>query len=970
MKKYSPIILLCFCFGSTFLSPVSNSGQYAYAFGQNKVRYWTFDWKVYESPHFDIYYYVDEEMLLDEVVNCIESSYQTLSEDFDHELHTRIPVIVYKSHGEFEGTHIIPVFLPEGVAGFSEPLRNRLVMPLDSTPKETAKTFQHELTHIFQYSILYGRSKARIYRANPPGWFMEGLAEHQAEGYTPMDEMIVRDLVLNDQIPPLSYLSQISGYAADYVLGQVVFDYLVDEKGGKENLRDFIYDVRDNGVTNIQSSMIEVYQMDYEEFDREFRLYLREKYLGFLTEKDEPGDYGRRLKPKGKRPYPIYSPAVSPSGELIAALTINYRERTIDVGLFSALDGDKIKDVTRGWSRHYEYPIGQGLTVSDGGGRDLAWTPDGNEIVFLGRTADTRSLFFIDVTTRKMTRKIRLEIDQALSPAVSPDGKSVLLSGIKEGERDIYLLSLEDESLKNLTQDSFFDFTPIWSPDGSFIIFSTDLDGAKKLFKLDPDDPDSRVQLTFGKSSEVHPAFTLDGKRVLFASDKGRIFNLYSLDLETGEMHRHTDVYSGCFMPSDIVNDEDDDLDAGGEDILYTGFLKGQFSLYRMSIDTPIETFSPGREFEEEELADFKPLLDLQIDESNKRDKGMNFNIDDIWLSGGVGSDGTILSYGYVNFSDILNEHFMQVSFNTINTFGNIGFTYLNQTGRFMWGGNFYRQKSFFLTRPLFEGEGIPDDLAELNVAYMGGSMFGAYPLDRYHRFQVGVGVSHRSYSQGFLDAFYPNVPPELLESFQSGTYLPLSVSFIGDTTRWEYYGPYAGRRYRFDLVYSPNFGQGTIGFTNFITDFRNYLLLTRNSSLAFRFWGGFSFGEAPSVFAFGGTNTMRGWPYMSFSGNYAWFANTELRFPFVEALKFPVMPPLQLRGFLFFDLGAAWYKGQDFDFLVPGDFRLKDGAGSFGFGVVLNLGIFELNFAFSKLTDFRSVSGGLEVDFYIAQTF
>jgi outer membrane protein assembly factor BamA len=108
----------------------------------------------------------------------------------------------------------------------------------------------------------------------------------------------------------------------------------------------------------------------------------------------------------------------------------------------------------------------------------------------------------------------------------------------------------------------------------------------------------------------------------------------------------------------------------------------------------------------------------------------------------------------------------------------------------------------------------------------------------------------------------------------------------------------------------------------------------------------------------------------MGFSGSRAFFANTELRFPLVDALKFPKISPFRLRGLLFFDIGAAWYADQEFKFFEDDEFRLATPRASFGFGISMNLGFFDLNFTFSKLTDLKDVSGGLEVDFYLGQTF
>ena len=65
---------------SLLLIPVcAISPATAQYFGQNKITYEKFNWKTYESPHFDIYYYEAEEKFLEEIISFAESAYLKLS---------------------------------------------------------------------------------------------------------------------------------------------------------------------------------------------------------------------------------------------------------------------------------------------------------------------------------------------------------------------------------------------------------------------------------------------------------------------------------------------------------------------------------------------------------------------------------------------------------------------------------------------------------------------------------------------------------------------------------------------------------------------------------------------------------------------------------------------------------------------------------------------------------------------------
>jgi len=118
--------------------------------GKNKVNYDKFNWRRYDTEHFSIYYYPEEEAYLDEVVNWAETAYEIISQRLNHQMRKKIPILYYKTHSEFEQTNIIPMFLPEGVGAFAEPRAGRVVIPLDDPPAEMQRLFTHELTHAFQ----------------------------------------------------------------------------------------------------------------------------------------------------------------------------------------------------------------------------------------------------------------------------------------------------------------------------------------------------------------------------------------------------------------------------------------------------------------------------------------------------------------------------------------------------------------------------------------------------------------------------------------------------------------------------------------------------------------------------------------------------------------------------------------------------------------------------------------------------
>ncbi len=356
----------------------------AFGFGQNKVVYKDFKWQVYTSPHFQVHYYPEEAEFLERVVSDAESAYLRLSKFLDHDIKYRIPLIYYRTHGDFEQTNVEMSEIPQGVGAFAEPFQNRIVIPIDQPPDVFASVLRHELVHIFEFDILYGESLKRTLRSSPPLWIMEGLASYLGQDESHIDQMVIRDAVVNNYIPPIKFMDPnfVDGFLV-YRFGHAIFDF-IESQYGPEGVRNFLFEYRKVLLmNNVEKAFKEAFDMDFDEFDRKFDKFLRKKYFPALMEKDEPLDYGKDIGLKKPGRY-TFSPTLSPSGELIAALATPGDE--LDVVILSANDGKLIRNLTSGFTNKYEGIV----TGAFDGKRDLSWSPEGDRVAFFVRKENRR----------------------------------------------------------------------------------------------------------------------------------------------------------------------------------------------------------------------------------------------------------------------------------------------------------------------------------------------------------------------------------------------------------------------------------------------------------------------------------------------------------------------------------------------------------------------------------------------------
>src|ERR1700756_4842823 len=178
IRRYAAIFLLAFT--TVLLLNTNANAQY---FGQNKVRYKNLKFKVYHTPHFDIYYYFKNDSLIKRFAQESELWYTIHQQVFRDTFKKPNPIILYADHPDFQQTTAIDGDIGVGTGGVTEGLKNRIVMPVMETNQMTRHVIGHEMVHAFQYHILLGKDSSNYENINNlPGWMIEGMAEYLSLG--------------------------------------------------------------------------------------------------------------------------------------------------------------------------------------------------------------------------------------------------------------------------------------------------------------------------------------------------------------------------------------------------------------------------------------------------------------------------------------------------------------------------------------------------------------------------------------------------------------------------------------------------------------------------------------------------------------------------------------------------------------------------------------------------------------------
>jgi hypothetical protein len=919
------IFLFLFVFVAGTLAASAQTPFVPY-YNKNRIKFDHFKWHTYTTDHFEIYYYPEIEQHLERVASYAESAYQTVSADLKHDLAFKVPLILYKTASEFQQQNVDPGELPEGVLAFAEPYRDRMVLPIDEPSDALYRLITHELTHIFEFDII----PRTLLRRGLPLWVDEGLSDYETGYWNPFDLMSVRDAAIADIVPPMSDFQgvQFADGRLPYNLGHAAFEF-IESKWGKEGLRQFLFALRKSVIGGGESAYEEAFKLKPDEFDEQFDKYLKDRFKPF-RDKERPQDYGRDLAPKrGKTEYvSVVSIEPSPSGDLIAVAAGNRKDQELDIILLSTKDSKVVRNLTGGFNTGFGFEY----IATPGGFRGnavpwMSWSPVGDRIAYFARKEKQKELVLQNVLTKKIEKRFEIKsVDMAESPDISPDGKMLAFAGLRNAVADIFTLDLDTGAIKNVTNDAFGDYGPTWAPDGKSIVYLARVSGNDKLFRLDMASG-KKTQLTFGTHDDGGAQF-MDADTLVFPStavdpnqpiskeiaQNGNIYNVWTLNLKTNELKQYTDALGGNVSPV-VLRDENK-----AQKIAFVTYYKGEYGIHTVPAQKEaLHTVASADFGEPGPIIDFTPPLSHTLVKGNERVKG---RFEKLFLEGrppvnvGVTSGGDFFGGTQVTFTDVLGDQQFNFYAESVSQYRSLSLSYLNLSRRFQYAmqgfsqtqfyyannaGTFYAAQYGFLSHK--------DALA--TATSRGGTIFGIYPLNRYARVEVTGGLIQ--FQQAYSDPALQQASIDYQNAvyghtlFADGKLLPLGAAYVRETTVFREYGPLSGDTLRVGYENSPKIG-GFISRQTADVDARKYLRLATNGVLAFRFRGLKSWGDFPAYLYSGGNSELRGYQYLEFIGNKAFFADAELRFPIIEAALTPFGVIGGLRAVAFANLGASQF--------------------------------------------------------------
>jgi dipeptidyl aminopeptidase/acylaminoacyl peptidase len=830
-------------------------------FGRQKVQYEQFDWRILHSDHFDIYHYPGTEAITTDAARMSERWYTRLSFAFQHEF-DRKPLIFYADHPDFQQTNVVGEMISEGIGGYTEGLKNRVIMPWTGVYAENDHVLGHELVHVFQYDVAQTGPTGLGGLNTLPGWLVEGMAEYLSLGRIDANTaMWLRDAALRGELPTIRQLGRDARFFP-YRYGQALWAYIAGRWGDRAVAELFRFSTR----AGWEVALERVLGVTSEQISQEWIESIRTAYLPAIQGRQRPEDAGMPVLTEDELGAMYLSPAVSPDGRYVAFFG---REEifTVDLYLADARTGEVIRQLASPQnSPHFD-----ALSFLQTAG---AWSPDGRQFAYVTFEEGDNRIEIVDVESGDVVRRVRPQgIGAISSPAWSPDGRSLAFSGMMGGQGDLYLMDLESGALRQLTNDRFSNLHAAWSPDGRTLAYSTDegpgtdfdrmIFGEQGLAVLDVTTGERRVLELFEAVKHINPQFSPDGRSLYFVANPEGFSDVYRLDLATNELFQVTRVATGisgvtALSPAMSVASQ------GGR-MLFSVFINSGQHIYGLEPDRlagtpvtraanptsvaavlpPVEAAGQGLIFDYLHDPD-RGLPPSSVAYGGEPDAGgLSYDVTDydpslqldfigppslgVGVSSGYGTGliGGVSAY----FSDMLGNHQVGAALQAQGELKDIGgqAIYLNSENRWNYGAMVghipfltgyqavQQHEAGFTLRQLRERVYV--DQAQLLTRY---------PFSTTRRFEASAGYTRYGFDSEIWTIQFDQSGRQISDIIREDVpsrdplnFVEASVAYVGDNSYFGFTSPVSGSRFRFEV--SPTFG--TLDYTTALADYRRYFL-------------------------------------------------------------------------------------------------------------------------------------------------
>ncbi len=617
------------------------------------------------------------------------------------------------------------------------------------------------------------------------------------------------------------------------------------------------------------------------------------------------------------------------------------------------------------------------------------WSPKGDWLTFVGNTPKQSDIYIYEFDTKTLIN-LTNDIFSDAEPTWAPDGKHLYFSSDRKenitpfnipsnfkiqnvniNEKDIYRIDIETGLITRVLELPGSDETsPVAVYDGKHLLFISDKNGINNIYMLTLETNEYKP-LTNSLTGVYQISISKDASKLVFASLWKSGFDLFLMKTPLEMDLKMSDLEPTEFIKTISIQNRNLTIESTkadtikiAEDVLMKPAELDSSELYGKNIQLDLRNyvFTPSSGSSDYfKKADSLTSLSVSdnVDEAGNyrvNKYKLNFSPDIIYGHAGYNTYYGVQGSTVMAFSDMLGNHQIIILTNLVGELKNSDFAlaYFYLPERFDYGVQGFHSARFLAIADNYGYESL------IRFRTYGLSLSGSYPFSKFNR--VDIGLTWLTTSRENLDYSFDPIQKKQL--------LLTTLSYVSDNSLWGFIAPANGRRYNLTTYGTPKLGKESISFISVLADYRVYFKLWQNYTFASRFAGGASFGANPQRFVLGGVDNwlnrefsndripiesaedfifmtsgipLRGYIYNTIMGTKYLLMNNEFRFPFLGYFVAGPLPVFlaSLTGVFFVDMGTAWTQNNQLQFFaknVDGKVYAKDLLAGTGTGLRIYL--------------------------------
>ncbi|MEP6614974.1 MAG: hypothetical protein ABJA57_00275 [Ginsengibacter sp.] len=423
-------------------------------YGKNRLQFKKFNWKYYQTRNFNTYFNQAGQEIAKYVAQVAEKELPSLENFTEYSLQRRANIVVYNNFNDLQQSNIGIGVDWQNTGGVTKLVNNKMIIYFNGDHNNLRKQIREGIARVLTENVLFGDDLGEFASNQTlldlPPWLTDGYIAYAGENWsTSLDDDLKSEILSGNY-------RKFYQFAFDKpLLAGHAFWYYIEERYKKENVTYLLYLSRI--YKNLNRACQQIAKKKFKDVLADFMEYEDTKYSKDISR--------RRNYPKGneitsltlgkRKDYFHFN--VNPNKRNGSFAVVQYKK-----GQYKLLlnEEDKDKVLLKFGVRSNADEINPNYPM-------MAWDPKGTRLSVLYGEEGRIKLFVFDVITRVKPYKRDLtdQLDQVQDMSYMLDSKQLLFSAVKNGHTDIYTYDIENDKLRQVTNDVYDDV------DASFVAF-------------------------------------------------------------------------------------------------------------------------------------------------------------------------------------------------------------------------------------------------------------------------------------------------------------------------------------------------------------------------------------------------------------------------------------------------------------------------------------------------------------------